>query len=368
VASDLYQILGVPHDADAEDIRRAYRRLARELHPDVNGDPGAEERFKEITGAYEILSDPQKRARYDALGTASPQGFPGAPDLQDIFEMFFGQGFGGFGGRRRGPRRTRAARGEDLGARVDLALEEAAFGISRTLDLERLVTCDRCLGVGAEPGTTPAACGACGGSGEVQQTRRSVFGTIMTSATCGTCAGTGQVIPDPCESCAGQGRKRDSASLQVDIPAGVSDGMDLRVPEAGHAGFAGGPPGDLFVSIHVEPSQLFERRGQDLHSILEVPFTQVALGAELLVTTLDGDERVRIEPGTPPGSVIRLRGKGVPNLQRRGRGDLYVTIQVSVPSDPSKEERQLLERLAEVRDEQTSKREPARGTLRRPER
>jgi molecular chaperone DnaJ len=367
MSTDLYRILGVSHDADADEIKRAYRRLARELHPDVNDDPGAQERFKEITGAYEILSDPQKRARYDALGTTSSQGFPGA-DLQDIFEMFFGQGFGGFPGRRRGPRRTRAARGEDLGAQVELTLAEAAFGVSRSVELERMVACDRCMGVGAEPGTAPAACRTCGGTGEVQQTRRSVFGTIMTSVTCGTCSGTGQVILDPCEACFGSGRKRERATVDIDIPAGVSDGMDLRVAGSGHAGVSGGGPGDLFVSIHVQPSPEYERAGQDLHGVLEIPYTQAVLGADLVIDTLDGQERIHIEPGTRPGTVVRLRGKGIPNLQRRGRGDLFVTIAVTVPAEPSKEERHLLERLAELRDERTTKREPAKATLRRPAR
>src|SRR5205809_2454400 len=224
-ARDLYEILGIERDANDEDIRKAYRRLARELHPDVSAEPRSEERFKEVAGAYEILSDPDKRARYDAFGTAGPGGQPFA-DISDIFEMFFGQGgFGGFGSRRRGPR-SRTRRGEDVGIVLRLSFEEAAFGVRREVQLERLETCERCLGNGAEPGTAPVACRTCGGTGEVQAVRRSVFGTLMTASPCGTCDGTGQEIPDPCGDCLGRGRIRRPATVTVEIPAGVSDEME----------------------------------------------------------------------------------------------------------------------------------------------
>jgi molecular chaperone DnaJ len=224
-ARDLYEILGIERDASDDDIRKAYRRLAREHHPDVNAEPRSEERFKEVAGAYEILSDPEKRARYDAFGTGGPGGQPFA-DISDIFEMFFGQGgFGGIGSRRRGAR-TRTSRGEDVGVRLRLSFSEAAFGVREDVQIERLVVCDRCLGNGAEPGTAPIACRTCGGTGEVQSVRRSVFGTLMTASPCATCGGTGQEIPDPCEACAGQGRIRQPSTVAVEIPAGVSDGME----------------------------------------------------------------------------------------------------------------------------------------------
>jgi molecular chaperone DnaJ len=364
VARDLYDVLGVRRDASDEEIRKAYRRLARELHPDVSSDPETEERFKEVAGAYEILSDPEKRARYDAFGTAGPGGQPFA-DISDVFEMFFGQGgFGGFGTRRRGPR-SRTRRGEDVGVVLRLSFEEAAFGVRREVPLERLETCERCLGNGAEPGTAPIACRTCGGTGEVQNVRRSVFGTLMTASPCGTCQGTGQEIPDPCDVCFGQGRLRRPASVTVEIPAGVSDGMELRVAGNGHAGVAGGSSGDLFVRLEVEEATRFDRRGQDLHAVLDITVTQAALGGEVTIAGIDGDETVRIDGGTESGTIVRLRGKGVPNLNRRGRGDLYVTLHVVTPKGLSREERQLLARLAELRGEPRDG--AAAAELRRPE-
>jgi len=364
VARDLYDVLGVPRDASDDDIRKAYRRLARELHPDVSADPETEERFKEVAGAYEILSDPEKRARYDAFGTAGPGGQPFA-DISDIFEMFFGQGgFGGFGSRRRGPR-SRTRRGEDVGVVVRLSFEEAAFGVRREVQLERLEVCDRCLGNGAEPGTAPIACRTCGGTGEVQSVRRSVFGTLMTASPCGTCQGTGQEIPDTCETCLGQGRLRRPATVTVDIPAGVSDGLELRVAGNGHAGIAGGSSGDLFVRLEVEEATRFDRRGQDLYAVLDITVTQASLGGEVTIAGIDGDEHVRIDAGTESGTIVRLKGKGVPNLNRRGRGDLFITLHVLTPKGLSREERQLLARLAELRGEPRDG--AAAAELRRPE-
>ena len=361
---DLYEILGVQRDASAEDIKKAYRSLAREHHPDVSAAPEAEERFKEIVGAYEILSDPQKRQRYDAFGLSG--GPAGAPfnDIQDIFDMFFG---GGFSGTRRGRRPTRTRRGEDLSTLLTLSFSEAAFGVRRELKLDRMATCGTCLGNGAQPGTAPVACRTCHGSGELQQMRRSIFGTVMTASPCPTCEGTGQEIPDKCETCFGEGRVRKADTVTVDVPAGVADGMELRVGGSGNEGRAGGQPGDLFVGIRVEPSLAFDRRGQDLFAIVDLSVTQVTLGADVELETLDGVEHLRIEAGTESGTVIRLRGKGVPNINRRGRGDLYVTVHVRTPTDLSREERKLLERLAELRGETTSKREPARTELRRPD-
>jgi molecular chaperone DnaJ len=366
---DLYEILGVPRDASQDDIRRAYRTLARQHHPDVNGDPAAEQRFKEIAGAYEILSDPEKRRRYDTFGPAGGPGGSPFGDIQDIFDMFFGAG--GFGGatgsrRSRGPR-SRTRGGEDLGIQILLTFTEAAFGARRELEIERLVACERCMGNGSEPGSAPSSCRTCGGTGETQEVRRSIFGTIMTASPCRTCEGTGSEILDPCTTCRGRGRVSAAETVTVDIPAGVADGVELRVTGSGNAGPAGGPSGDLYVGIRVEPSLAFERRGQDLFAILDVPLTQAALGAEVEFQALDGAERVRVEPGTESGELIRLRGKGVPNLNRRGRGDLYVTVHVTVPKDLSRAERKLLEELAEARGERTARKEPAVGELRRPE-
>jgi molecular chaperone DnaJ len=362
---DLYEILGVGRDASAEDIKRAYRKLAREHHPDVNAAPESEDRFKEIVGAYEILSDPQKRQQYDTFGqTGGPAGAP-FNDIQDIFDMFFGGGFGTGGRRSRRP--TRMRRGEDLSTILVLPFGDAAFGVRREIELQRLIVCDTCLGNGAKPGTAPVSCRTCQGSGELQQMRRSIFGTVMTAAPCPTCEGTGSEIPDKCETCGGEGRRREAATVTVEVPAGVADGMELRVGGAGNAGRADGPAGDLFVGIRVEPSLAFERRGQDVFAILDLSITQVTLGADVQVETLDGPEHLHIEAGTESGTVIRLRGKGVPNVNRRGRGDLYVTIHVVTPTALSREERKLVERLAELRQETTSKREPAPAELRRPD-
>jgi molecular chaperone DnaJ len=359
---DLYEVLGIGRDATDDDIRKAYRRLAREHHPDVSGDPAAEERFKEVAGAYEILSDPQKRARYDTFGSANGPSTAGFTDISDIFEMFFGGGgLGGFGGqsRRRGPR-GRAQRGEDLAFRMRLDFRDAAFGLRRDVDLERLVVCDTCLGNGAQPGTAPVACRTCGGVGEVQSARRSVFGTLMTSAPCPTCDGSGQEIPDKCVTCGGAGRVRETATVTLEIPAGVSDGMELRVGGSGHAGIAGAPAGDLYVRLDVEPPIEFERRNQDLYAVLDISITQATLGAEIVVPGLDGPETIKIESGTPSGAVVRLKGRGIPNLQRRGRGDLYVTLHVVTPTELSREERKLLEQLAKLRGE------PSKGAVERP--
>ena len=364
---DLYEVLGVTRDASDDDIRKAYRRLARELHPDVNGDAAAEARFKEVAGAYEILSDPDKRRRYDAFGATGGPGGAGFSDIQDIFDMFFGQGgFGVGGSRRRGPR-SRSQHGEDLGVRIVLGFRDAVFGTRRDLEIERLVVCERCQGNGAEPGTAPVACRTCGGQGQVQAVRRSVFGTVMTATPCSTCRGSGQEVLDPCEACFGEGRRREQATVTIDIPAGVSDGMELRVAGNGHAGIAGGPAGDLFVGIVVEPAEEFDRRGQDVFTVLDISMTQATLGAELEIQGLDGPERISVDAGTESGTVVRIRGGGVPNVNRRGRGDLFVTLHVMTPDDLSREERKLWERLSELRGEQTSKREPAPARLRRPE-
>jgi molecular chaperone DnaJ len=367
---DLYQVLGVLRNASDEEIKRTYRRLARELHPDVNGDPEAERRFKQITAAYQTLSDPARRRQYDLFGTtgggptSGPSDVFPFGDVGDIFDVFFG---GGLGGRRRtGRRATRMHRGEDLFVRVGLSFEEAAFGIQRELSIDGLDVCPRCQGSGCAPGTHPSRCGRCGGTGEIQDVSRSMFGTVMTARACTMCDGTGEEIAAPCSDCRGDGRIGATRTVPVEVPAGVADGMELRVPNAGNAGRAGGGPGDLYASLRVEPHPVFERRGQDLVCALDVSMTQAALGSEMKIPTLEGEEIIRLEPGTPAGTVLRLRGKGVPHLGRRGRGDLFVTVQIETPRPRSKEERALLERLAELRGEAPSKgRGGVLGNLRR---
>ncbi|HET9249644.1 MAG TPA: molecular chaperone DnaJ [Actinomycetota bacterium] len=360
---DLYEILGVGRDASTEDIRKAYRKLAREFHPDVNDDPEAEQRFKEVAGAYEILSDADKRARYDAYGHGGPMGAPFG-DITDLFEAFFGTGT--FGRRRGGPR-SRSQAGEDLFADLSLGFKEAAFGAHRDVEVGRMATCDVCHGSGAQPGTSPQRCHTCGGSGQVQDVRRSIFGTVMTAHPCGTCQGTGEEIASPCERCQGRGRVAGRASVPIDVPAGVTDGMELRIAGAGHAGRAGGPAGDLYLSLHVDEDPVFERHGPDVFAVLEVPMVQAALGGDVEIATLDGTERVSIDPGTASGTTVRLKGKGIPNLGRGGRGDLFLTIAVQTPRDLSKDQRRLVEELARSRGEVAGKRTTTQGTLRRPQ-
>lgn len=359
---DLYEILGVPRDASTEDIKRAYRRLAREFHPDVNADPEAEQRFKEVAGAYEILSDADKRARYDAYGVGGPMGSPFG-DISDLFEAFFGTGTFG---RRRSGQRTRAEHGEDLFVDLRLGFRDAAFGVHRDIEVGRMQMCDRCNGSGSEPGTSPQRCHTCGGTGQVQEVRRSIFGTVMTAHPCGTCRGTGEEIVSPCERCGGRGRVTATPTIPIDIPAGVTDGMELRVAGAGHAGRAAGSPGDLYVSIAVEEDPVFERHGPDVFATLEVPMVQATLGGEVEVETLDGTQRIAIEPGTASGTTVRLRGKGIPNLGRGGRGDLFLTVAVQTPRRLSKEQRTLVQELARLRGEPVGKRATSKGTLRRP--
>jgi molecular chaperone DnaJ len=360
---DLYEVLGVRRDASQDDIKKAFRRLAREYHPDVNSDPDAERRFKEITLAYETLSDPTKRQRYDMFGGEglSRDMFSFLGDMDDIFEAFFGSPFGRTRSRGRGPTRTR--RGSDLHLVLDLTFEEAAFGTRRDVEVDRLAQCERCSGNGSEPGTFPSRCGQCDGTGEVADLRRSVFGTVMTSRTCGKCRGTGEVIASPCKECQGDGRVRSSQTVQVDIPAGVSDGMDLRMEASGEDGRRGGTAGDLYMTLRVEPHPFFERHGSDLACTLELPVTQALLGSEVDVPTLDGRQTVRVPPGTRSGTVLRLGGEGVPHLGRRGRGDLYVEVDVVVPGELSGKERRLVEELADLRGERPG-RKPVQGQLR----
>ena len=358
---DLYDVLGVSREATQDDIKKAFRRLARESHPDLNKDPEAERRFKEINLAYETLSDPAKRRRYDLFGGEgfTPDMFSFG-DLSGIFEAFFG---GSPFGRTATHSRSRTARGSDHRLILELPFEDAVFGTQKEIATFRLEACERCGASGSEPGTQPTTCSTCGGSGQVSAVRQSVFGTVMTSSTCGTCRGTGQEISSPCHDCRGEGRLRNEQVMTVDVPAGVTDGMELRVEGAGDDGRGGGPSGDLYLALSVEPHPVFERRGHDLLCALELPVSAAILGAEVEVETLDGTEKISVPPGTQPGSVVKVSGKGVPALGRRGRGDLLVRVDVQLPERLGRRERPLIEEFAERRGERER---PIKGRLRPP--
>jgi molecular chaperone DnaJ len=355
VATDYYELLGVSRTASAEEIKRAFRQLARELHPDANPDPRAEARFKEVAMAYEVLSDPEKRRRYDLVGPdgMGQAGAPGDPfgfggGLGDIFDAFFGGGGFGAGG---GGARTPNLRGTDIEVVVELDFELAVFGGEHEISVRTAVACEVCEATGAAPGTQAAPCRDCGGTGQVRRVRQSILGQMVTAGRCPRCDGFGRVIDHPCSACRGEGRVVDERSYTVDIPAGVDTGSTLRLPNRGAAGTRGGGYGDLYVHVKVRPHRVFERRDQELHRELHVTLTQAALGVALPFETLDGDEELVIPRGTQSGRTFRLRGRGVPRLGGRGRGDLVVRVVVDVPDDLGDEEESLLRRLAELRGE-----------------
>jgi molecular chaperone DnaJ len=354
VAGDHYETLGVSRDASQEDVKRAYRQLARRYHPDANReDPEAEERFKAITRAYEVLSDPEKRRRYDMFGderaAAGFGGFGGFGGFSDIFDAFLG---GMAGTARRGG----STRGADVLAEVTLTLEEAAAGAEREVELTTLTTCADCGGSGAAPGTAPARCTECGGAGEVRQVRRTMLGNVMTATTCRRCGGSGQEVRARCPSCEGQGRVSTTETLTVRIPPGIDDDAQLRVTGRGQAGVRGGRAGDLYVAIRILPHEVFRRVGDDLGCEVSVPMTVAALGGTIEIPTLEGSERVEIEPGTQSGEVHRIRGAGMPRLDGRGRGEVVALLRVETPRRLSDEQKDLLRRLAEVRGEAAGER------------
>jgi molecular chaperone DnaJ len=350
VPRDPYEVLGVARDADETQIKKAFRRLARELHPDVNAhDPQAEEKFKEAAEAYEILNDPERRALYDRYGHEGLRSGGYAPNFEsfgsiaDIFEAFFGEAFGGGRAAARGPRQ-----GADVAVSAEVTLEQAYAGASVELNFEAVDTCEHCHGNGAEPGTAIETCARCGGNGVLQAVSRSVFGQVVRTVPCDTCHGEGKVARTPCRSCDGRGRRVRRRSLKVDVPAGIADGQRIRLSGRGHAGEAGAPPGDLYVVVHLPPDERFLRDGHDLVTVLDVPAPLAALGVTLPVDTLDGRVDVEVPPGTQPGELITLAGKGMPILQRRGRyGDLRVVVNVVVPRKLSRRQRKLAEELAE---------------------
>ena len=355
---DYYEVLGISRDSSAEDIKKAYRQLARKFHPDVNqGDAGAEDKFKEVGEAYEVLSDAQKRGAYDRFGHAASggsgggfgaggfDGFGGGGGLDDILNVFFG---GGGGGRRPGPQR-----GEDLRYDMEVTLEEALRGGEKTIQVPRTENCETCGGNGAAPGTKPDTCVQCGGTGATRQVQQTILGTVQTSVTCPRCQGRGQVVKSPCGGCAGRGKLRKTRDLKVPIPPGVDDGMQLPIRGEGEAGTLNGPPGDLYIFFGVKEHEKFERDGMDLYISQPLTFVQAALGDTISVSTLSGDSvSLAIPEGTQNGTRFKLRGHGMPNIRNRNqKGDLTVVIAVQVPTKLSDDQKKMLRSFAELRGE-----------------
>lgn len=354
MARDYYAILGVERDATDNEIKKAYRKLARKYHPDVNGSDEAAEKFSELSIAQEVLLDPDKRRIVDMGGDPMEQGGGGGygaggfggGGLGDIFEAFFGGG-----GASRGPR-SRVQPGNDALLRTSLTLEEAFSGVKKPITIDTAVLCDLCEGTGSKTKAKPNVCGHCGGTGEIQQVQRSFLGNVMTSTPCPVCQGTGEVIPDPCDKCAGDGRVKAQRDLVVNVPAGISDGMRIRMAGQGEVGHGGGPAGDLYVEIHIRPHAVFQREGNDLHLKVHVPMVDAALGAEVNVESLDGETvAFTIPAGTQPAERIVVEGKGMPQLRNTGNGNMIAHVDVMVPTALDETSRSLLTQLREHRDE-----------------
>lgn len=345
--TDYYELLGISRDADASTVKTSYRKLALKFHPDRNpDDPDAEETFKNLNEAYAVLSDPEKRARYDRYGSEDPGvQMGGGADIFDIFASVFGSGFAS-GGPRSGPSRGQA--GEDLEARLAITLEQAREGATIQVEVERMTRCDRCEGDQTEPGKDGrTGCPTCGGAGQVRQQAQSLFGTVMTARTCPRCQGAGSIVTDPCTACSGRGRNLRQDAIEVTLPTGIDGGYRLRVPGEGNAGIDGGSNGDLYVYLELAPHEHFVRDGDDLRYPLEIGPAQAALGSSFEVPTLDGPEVLEVPPGTQPGREFRLRGKGMPRLRRSGVGDQIVTVHVVIPERLSRKARDLLHAYAE---------------------
>lgn len=352
---DYYEVLGVQRGVSEDDLRKAYRKLARQFHPDINKDPGAEDRFKELSEAYDVLSDPAKRQRYDQFGHAANaagagggpgfEGFDGFGGFSDIFEAFFGGGGQGGQRKRRGPER-----GADLRFDLELEFRDAIFGVERTIDLGHLERCEPCTGTGAKSGSNVTTCTLCHGTGQITQTQRTIFGQFSQVSPCPKCQGEGKVIETPCPECKGAGRVRKPRKLSVKIPPGVDTGARLRVQGEGDAGPKSGPPGDLYVVLHVADDERFERQDTELFFTQAITFPQAALGDEVEIPTLEGTEKLKIPAGTQHGTTFLLRGQGVPYLgdPRNRRGDLHVEVRIAVPTKLSDEEGELLRRFDEV--------------------
>ena len=339
--ADHYETLGVQRNASSEEIKKAYRKLARELHPDVNPSEQAQEKFKSVTHAYEVLGDEQSRRSYDSGGSEAGFGFG------DIFETFFG------GGGSRGPR-SRAERGQDALLRVELSFEEAVFGCEKSIPVDTAVLCETCNGSCAKPGTSAKVCDICRGAGQVQTQVRSLLGSVVTSSPCGSCRGYGHIIPEPCLTCRGQGRVRARRDIELKIPAGVEDGLRLQLAGSGEVGFGGGPSGDLYVDISLAPHQYFSRNGDELICELEVPLHDAVLGTMVKIDSFDGEVELQIPAGSQTGDVIPIKGKGFGRLRQSGRGDLLVTIQVKIPSKLDSKQKELFRTLAGFRKSDTA--------------
>lgn len=355
MADDLYEVLGVSRDASDTDIKKAYRALARQYHPDVAGDdPESRERFQAVSVAYEVLRDPTKRSRYDRYGSVEgPQGVPFADfgsGFSDIFEAFFGDRFGSSA--------RPSAQGSDAQMGISVTLEEAAHGVKRSVNVTLATKCETCDGAGAEPGTHARRCDTCDGQGQVHQMRQSLLGQMVTTLPCPTCRGAGEVVDSPCRSCAGEGRRDEERTLEVDVPAGIASGQRLRLAGRGPAGFRGGPPGDLYLSVSVNPDERFSRDGDDLLHELNISMVQAALGTSVKVPSFDGDQELTISAGTQPGTMRILKGLGIPNLRSKRRGDLKVRVNVQVPTKLNADETALLAEFASMRGEAVNQKDP----------
>ena len=358
---DYYEVLGVSRGASEDEIKKAYKKMARKYHPDLNpGDKSAEEKFKEVNEAYEVLSDADKKARYDQYGHAGVDpnfgaggfggGFDGSfdfGDLGDIFGSFFGGGFGG--GRRTNPNAPQ--RGESIRMSIAISFEEAAFGCEKAVTVERYETCDTCHGNGCAPGTSPEVCPDCHGTGTVQVRRQTPMGVFATSAPCAKCGGKGRIIHQPCKDCRGSGMVRKKKTIQASIPAGIDNGQTISIRGQGNAGKNGGPAGDLLITITVRPHELFRREGTSVLCEAPITFTQAVLGAELEIPTIDGKVKYTLPEGTQSGTTFRLKGKGIPSINGRGRGDQYVTVYIETPKNLNKEQKEALKKFAETMGE-----------------
>ncbi len=353
---DYYEVLGIEKNTSEADIKKAYRKLAKQYHPDMNpGDKASEAKFKEVSEAYEVLSDPQKKANYDQFGHAAndPNGFGGFQGgfndfdlggIGDIFETFFGGG----GSQRSGRNRRGPQKGSDLKYSMEISFDEAAFGVEREINISRMENCPTCDGTGAKPGTSPSTCKHCGGTGQLQFKQNTPFGQFVNVKTCDVCHGEGKIITDPCTSCGGKAKIKKNVKIKINVPAGIDDGQTISLRNEGEPGIKGGPSGDLYIQIRIRQHKLFQRQANDVYCDIPITFVQAALGSELEVPTLDGKVKYTIPEGTQTGSVFRLKGKGIPYLRGNGRGDQYVKVVVEVPKKLNEKQRTLLKEFSEL--------------------